>query len=282
MLWLGETECHRVARVGGKAANLSKLASRFRVPPGFCVTAEELDGLSDTAVSLPEGIQRELAGAYEALGQRCGQASPGVAVRSSAIDEDGASASFAGQLETFLNIVSPEAVAEAVMRCYRSAFSARAMSYRHSKGSGKSAAGVAVLVQWLVPAQVSGVAFSNNPVTSDADEVLINGAWGLGESIVSGLVTPDSFAVRRADMALTDRTLGDKDTMTIAVPGGTRQSPVPSDMRGRLCLNDALATEVARLAVRLESVMGWPVDIEWALHGGDLYLLQCRPITARA
>ena len=206
---------------------------------------------------------------------------PAVAVRSSACEEDGESASFAGQLETFLNVTGVEDVAEAALRCYRSAFSARAIGYRRNKGSEAAPVRMAVLVQWLVPAQVAGVAFSMNPVTGDAGEVLINAAWGLGESIVSGTVNPDSFVVSKAGMALIESTLSDKDTMTVMVPGGTQHFSVPNELRRQLCLNDALTIEIAQLVVRLEDVMGWPVDIEWALHGNDLYLLQCRPITTR-
>ena len=138
---------------------------------------------------------------------------------------------------------------------------------------------LAVLVQQLVASDVSAVVFSANPVTGNRDEVLINASWGLGESIVGGIVTPDAFVVRKSDLAVINRTITYKGRMTVSVPGGTREVDVPRFLRSEASLSDEQAAEMAQLAIMLESTMEHPVDVECAYATGELYLLQCRPIT---
>jgi len=217
--------------------------------------------------------------AYRTLGDRCGVDTPSVAVRSSALDEDGAGASFAGQHETYLNVVGAAAVAEAVARCWASVRSPRALEYRRRQGFPLDGARIAVLVQQLIPADVSSVVFSANPVTGSRDEVMINASWGLGESIVGGTVTPDTYVVRKVDMSIVSRQIAEKRQMTVLVPGGTREVDVPRFLRAQPTLTDDQVVEMARLGVTLERRTGHPVDIECAVHAGQLYLLQCRPIT---
>ena len=136
-----------------------------------------------------------------------------------------------------------------------------------------------MLVQQLVPADASAVVFSANPLTGSGDEVLINAGWGLGESVVSGTVTPDTYLIRKADLAVVSRDIADKRRMTVLAHEGTHEVPVPRPRQKAPSLDDGQAVELARLGVALESAMGWPVDIECAYRGRDLYLLQCRPIT---
>ena len=289
ILWLGEPQCSDPTLVGGKAANLSILAESFAVPPGFAVTSEAMDHairsgfeLDTTAVEgqlLPEDLHELICEAYRSLSRLCGQEQVSVAVRSSALDEDGASTSFAGQHATFLNVSGEQEVAAAIARCWRSAFSAPALYYRSQQGLDSDYIGMAVLVQQLLAADVSAVAFSANPVTGNRGEVLINASWGLGESIVSGTVTPDTFIIRKSDMAITTEEIGDKTVMTAPAPGGVGEMDVPEQLRGRPSLTVGQVLEVAGLACELESRMEWPVDIECAYHEGKLYLLQCRPIT---
>lgn len=264
--------------VGGKAANLSLLASEFRVPPGFCVT----EAAHRAWVEGLEGdVRRQVAQAYGSLGSKLGAGDPAVAVRSSATDEDGSESSFAGQYETFLNVVGAEAVQKAVVGCWESARSPRAVEYRRSRGlSGHS--GVAVLVQALVSSDVSGIVFSVNPVTADRSEVVVNASWGLGESVVGGTVTPDSWVVRRSDVSVVRNDCADKKVMTIRDDAGTREVAVPRLLRTRPCLNEAQVLEAARLAIDLEARMGWPVDLECSWSDGSLNLLQCRPVTTVA
>jgi pyruvate,water dikinase len=131
----------------------------------------------------------------------------------------------------------------------------------------------------LVASDVSAVIFSANPVTGNRDEIMINASWGLGESIVGGTVTPDTFIVRKSDLAITNRTIADKQHMTVSTSGGTHEVEVPRFLRNETSLNDEQVIEMAKLALTLEITMEHPVDIECAYAGGELYLLQCRPIT---
>jgi phosphoenolpyruvate synthase/pyruvate phosphate dikinase len=202
------------------------------------------------------------------------------AVRSSAVDEDGAAASFAGQHETYLNIVGADSIVKAVARCWESARSERALEYRRKQGLSVERPQLAVFVQQLVASDVSAVVFSANPITANRDEILINASWGLGESIVGGTVTPDTFMVRKTDLAVTGRIVADKQRMTVAVSGGTNEVDVPRFLRAQPSLNDEQVIEMAQLALTLEATMSYPVDVECAYAGGKLYLLQCRPITA--
>lgn len=270
--WLDSPDCQDPFRVGGKAAHLGKLAARYPVPPGFCIAATN----ADSALSLADYI--ELTMAYLQLGERCGIAQPAVAVRSSAIDEDGHQASFAGQHETYLNIVGADAVAEAVQRCWASAHTERALHYRRQHGLALDV-GVAVLVQQLVRSDVSAVVFSADPRMGDCDRIVINATWGLGESLVAGTVTPDLYVVRKADLEIVARCVAEKTRMTVARPGGTSEVPVPRIMQSEPALNDSQVAALARLARDLELDQGWPVDLECAYEQGRLYLLQCRPIT---
>jgi pyruvate,water dikinase len=201
------------------------------------------------------------------------------AVRSSAIDEDGLAASFAGQHESYLNVVGAEEIIQAVARCWESAHSERAMAYRRHQSLPLEQVQLAVLVQQLVAADVSAVAFSANPVTGDRDEVIINASWGLGESVVGGSVTPDTFIMRKTDLGVKQRAIADKARMTVSVPGGTREVDVPRFLRLEAVLSVEQVAEIAQLAINLEATMGWPVDVECAYAAGQLYLLQCRPIT---
>ena len=274
LLWLGDPKSFDVAVVGGKAANLSRLARmNHRVPDGFSLPVTVMNAAHP--LELRSEIEQAISGlmACHSLPELV------AAVRSSAVDEDGAAASFAGQHETYLNIVGADSIVEAVTRCWESARSARALEYRRQQGISVERPQLAVFVQQLVAADVSAVVFSANPVTGSNDEVMINASWGLGESIVGGTVTPDTFIVRKSDLAITGRLITEKQRMTVSVPGGTNEVDVPRFLREEASLNDDQVIEMARLALTLEATMTYPVDIECAYAGGDLYLLQCRPIT---
>jgi pyruvate, water dikinase len=279
LLWLGDSRSAEPALVGGKAANLSRLAAEHAVPPGFCLTTAAFRRWSTMgSEDVPAELRELLADAYHALAERCGIAEPSVAVRSSAADEDGLTASFAGQHETYLNIVGIDAVVAAALRCWQSAYAERALEYRREQGLAE-AAPLAVLVQQLVAADCSAVVFSANPISGNRDEIVINASWGLGESIVGGTVTPDTFVVSKGDLRISERQVAEKSLMTIRADGGTREVVVPRFLRAQPALDDAQILEVARLAQDLEDDFGWPVDVECAFQGEQLYLLQCRPIT---
>jgi pyruvate,water dikinase len=274
LLWLGDPKSFEPTLVGGKAANLSRLARMYhRVPDGFSLPVTVMDEAH------PLDLRNEITAAISDL-MACHSLPDFIAaVRSSAVDEDGVTASFAGQHETYLNIVGADAIIQAVTRCWESARSEHALDYRRQQGLSVDRPQIAVLVQQLVAADVAAVVFSANPITGDRDEVMINASWGLGESIVGGTVTPDTFIVRKADLAVIQRVIADKQRMTVSAPGGTREVDVPRFLRNTTSLNDGQVIELAKLALTLEATMEHPVDVECAYAGGELYLLQCRPIT---
>ncbi len=271
--WLGTSACHSPGRVGGKAANLSRLAASQPVPPGYALSA-----LSAGRDSLTPALRAEIARAYQQLGERCGLSNPPVAVRSSAVDEDGRQASFAGQHESYLNVVGSQAVESAVQACLDSFYSDRAMHYRRSHKLSMRPA-VAVLVQQFIMADVSAVVFSADPCTGDRSHILINAVWGLGESLVSGMVTPDLYIVHKDRLELRSVQVASKECMTVACAQGTRQVALPRAMCNEPVLNHEQIYSLARLALTLEKRQGWAVDLECAFQRHQFFLLQCRSVT---
>jgi len=274
LLWLGDPKSFDSSLVGGKAANLSRLARLYhRVPDGFSLPVTLMDKAH------PFDLRDEITTAISDL-MNCHSLPDFIAaVRSSAVDEDGVAASFAGQHETYLNIVGADAIIQAMVRCWESARAEHALDYRRQQGLSVECPQIAVLVQQLVAADVAAVVFSANPTTGNRDEMIINASWGLGESIVGGTVTPDMFIVRKSDLAVVQRVIADKQRMTVSAPGGTREVEVPRFLRNTSSLNDEQVIEMAKLALTLEGTMEHPVDVECAYAEGELYLLQCRPIT---
>jgi pyruvate,water dikinase len=228
------------------------------------------------AAQTPPEIAGDIAMAYAGL---AGQ-DPVVAVRSSATAEDLPEASFAGQQETFLNVDGFAEVLEAVKRCWASLWTARAIGYRARQGIGPEGLSLAVVVQLLVPAEAAGILFTANPVTGRRDQAMISAAWGLGEAVVGGLVTPDTLIVDKASGTVLERQTVDKQVLTARVDGGTAQQPVPAELRRAPVLDDEAAAELVRLGVEIENLYGMPMDIEWALADGAFAIVQARPITA--
>lgn len=281
LLWLDEPGCEEAARTGGKASNLARLCAIHPVPPGFCLTASAYERWADLVdaqgAAIPPELTALVGSAYAALAARSGVAEPVVAVRSSAVDEDGASASFAGIYVTYLNVRGLDRVLGSIVRCWASAKDPRVAAYRHKQGLGP--AGVGVLVQELVAADAAAVAFSINPATGASDQLVINANYGLGESVVSGVVTPDTWILRKPDLSRVRFSLGHKEQMTVLTPDGTHEVPVLRTLRSRPCLRDSQVQQLGKLALELEQTLGWPVDLETAFRGDTLYLLQCRPVT---
>jgi phosphoenolpyruvate synthase/pyruvate phosphate dikinase len=271
VLWLGDPRAADAALTGGKAANLSRLAAGGRVPAGFV--------LAVPGTVLERSARAAVALAYRRLAELTGVDEPPVAVRSSAVDEDGLDASFAGQHDTYLNVSGADQLWWAIARCVASFGADRALAYRRDAGLPAAPARVAVLVQWLVPADAAGVVFSAHPVTGARDAVVVNASFGLGESVVAGTVTPDAIVVGRDDLAVREHVVADKRRMTVAVSGGTREVPVPGRVARMPAIDAGQARAAAALALDLEREMGWPVDLEVAWARSELFLLQCRPIT---
>ena len=299
-----------LSQVGGKGASLAHMAAAgLPVPRGFHVTtaayhrfvaANALQGAILAAVAaikadepatleeasrqigrlfaesvIPDDIASAISLAYAALG---GGDLP-VAVRSSATTEDLPELSFAGQQETYLNMHGAAMVLEAVKRCWASLWTARAIGYRARHRITQAEVSLAVVVQELVPAEASGILFTANPLTGTRDQVLINAAWGLGEAIVGGQVTPDTVMVEKGSWAITSQEITEKDVMTVRTQSGTHEEPVPADRRTKTVLSPDQAAQLARIGVQIEALYGQPMDIEWALHDGRFFIVQARPIT---
>lgn len=279
-----------VEAVGTKAASLGTLLSHsVRVPPGFIVstaahrrfleanTIEGSPGLMHDVNrdwSWPPDLVAEITHHLEQY-----PAHTRWAVRSSGVLEDLADASFAGQYDTFLD-VPKEALLDRIRDCWSSLANAHAEFYAREHGLSLTDTTMAVIVQTLVNADVAGVSFSRHPVTG-SDSVVINAAYGLGESVVSGMVTPDSFEVDKLTQSITSQ-LGFKECQVRRSPGGgTEVIETSPDQQNAYCLKAHHVLEIASVTHRLETLAGHPVDVEWALHNDTLYCLQMRPITRK-
>lgn len=254
---------------------------------GYDAAAQQIRTLFAGGV-MPEEIARELREAYSGLSRK--SAAPGdddgggadapVAVRSSATAEDLASASFAGQQDTYLNVRGADAVTAAVIDCWASLWNARAMAYRSREGLDPATVRLAVVVQRMVESDAAGVMFTANPSNGRRDQVVISAAWGLGESVVSGSVTTDDVVVDPATGRVESRLTADKEVMTAYSEKGTRELPVPERQRRQPVLDDAAAAALARQGVAIAQHFGMPQDIEWALAAGEFSIVQSRPVTA--
>jgi pyruvate,water dikinase len=255
---------------GSKAVGLGDAVREgLPVPPGVALSGDFVEAVA----SRDERATEKLAKAIASL-------RPPFAVRSSAVDEDGADASFAGQHLTVLNVHSPAEVAPAVKDVWWSANSDAAITYRQRVGLFTRPS-VGVVVQTLLTPDVAGVMFTENPVNG-ADERLIEASWGLGEAVVAALVVPDHFRLNRAGQVL-ERKPGRKRIAVRSLPtGGTTEEAVPPDQVSALCLDDEQLAALSELALRCEQVYGRRRDIEWAFQDGTLYLLQCRAVTTGA
>ncbi|MFB6093498.1 MAG: pyruvate, water dikinase [Halanaeroarchaeum sp.] len=307
--WLEDIRADDIDLVGGKGASLGEMTDAgLPVPPGFVVTAgtyrdfieetgiaEELFEAVDVdtedsaalaeAASTAKGLildtpmpaeqREEIESAYDALGD--GEAF--VAVRSSATAEDLPDASFAGQQETYLNVERDDLV-DRVKRCWASLFTQRAIYYRQQKGFEHDVVNIAVVVQTMVDADKSGVMFTSHPSTG-APTVIVEAAWGLGEAVVSGSVSPDNYVVDRDSAAVEEVTVAEKKVMMErdADTGETVEREVPQERRSARVLSDEELSSLVALGRRVEEHYGTPQDVEWAIADGDVYMLQSRPIT---
>ncbi|MBI3957992.1 MAG: phosphoenolpyruvate synthase [Chloroflexi bacterium] len=297
-----------LARTGGKGLNLMKLAQAgFPVPGGFIVTTggydafvtgaglagwmagevavidtgdpDSLAALSDRIrtrfreSAVPPTLAETIRAAYASLG------GPKVAVRSSATAEDLPDFSFAGQQDTFLNVLGDDALLAAVVECWSSLWTARAIGYRARNGIDQSAVSLAVVVQEMVQSEVSGVLFTANPLTGRRTETVIDATLGLGEALVAGLVQPDHYVTETATGRVIEKRLGAKATIIRGVDGGGTVTEA-ADARDRQALSDDAIAAVTALGKRVADFYASPQDIEWGYADGQLYLLQSRAITS--
>jgi phosphoenolpyruvate synthase/pyruvate phosphate dikinase len=301
MIRLDDTTLPNVAEVGGKGLNLIKLTQAgLDVPPGFIVKtkyfARSVDGILGfdhkialvdlknvemisgeivqkvMAVEFDKDFKQALESAFEILG--CQH----VAVRSSAVCEDGQNASWAGQLATELNVQMQD-LEKSIKKCWASAYSPRALTYAAQNKVKLSEISVAVVVQKMVDSHVSGVAFSVNPVTKNSDEIVIEAVYGLGEALVSGVITPDEYIVKKSDCTDIKATVATQNkqlklnnmvTDWVEVPKGSAEI-------GKLDLD--MLRQLIEAIKSIENYMQCPVDIEWAIENNKLYFTQTRPIT---
>lgn len=308
IVWFDEIESNAIHQVGGKGANLGRMAQAgLPVPPGFCVTTQAYQQfiaeanlwpeMAQWLATLPprpagEAIRQRLesapmppaiATAIRAAYGRLNGGRAAVAVRSSATAEDLADASFAGQQETFLGIRGAESLVYHVQRCWASLWTERAIAYRSRSHFAHDTVSLSVVVQEMIASEVAGVLFTANPVTNRRDEMLVNASFGLGESVVSGRVTPDTYRLaRRRQFVVLEKIRGAKATRIDMNGHGAQETAVEVELRQRLCLDDAALRRLRELGETVERHYGQPQDIEWGLAQGQLYLLQTRPITSLA
>ncbi|MFO1189142.1 MAG: PEP/pyruvate-binding domain-containing protein [Alphaproteobacteria bacterium] len=302
-----------ISRVGGKGASLARMVQAdFPIPPGFLVTTDayaqflehkDLKNKIQTHLSvidfangeivkaktaeiralieshpIPEPVARAVLDAYHALGSH-----RLVAVRSSGVAEDLASASFAGQYDSYLNILGDEDLLDALRRCWGSLWTDRVTVYRHQQGFDQVQGDLGVVVQLMIDAVAAGAIFTANPLTGAVDEYVVNASWGLGEAVMSGITTPDQYILNRQTLEVNSRTLGSKECRVVRNRETGRNTVVeatPVSDRSRFVLNDDALIRLGSLAKRVSEFYGeWPQDIEWAFADDKYFLLQARDIT---
>ena len=321
-VWIDESRAADPKLVGGKFSNLAKLyAAGVRVPLGFAVSTSAfrllvddlrgniepslttLDFQNVTSIEtvsrrisevirgskLPHEAENNVREAYRELGRKAEYGGGGVpvAVRSSATAEDLAEASLAGQHETYLWVKGEDQIMNYIKECWASLFSARSLTYRHVNRIDSFEVDMGVVIQNMVNSSRSGVMFTLNPKNGDLSKIFIESSWGLGEAIVGGLVTPDSFMVDKVTLEILEKCASSKLKEIITVNDHIQEVEVPKDRREILSLNDDEVTELSRLGKSIEAMYGSPQDIEWAIDASpkfpeNVFILQARPETAWA
>jgi pyruvate,water dikinase len=323
VLWFGDLRKTDIPLVGGKNANLGEMISAgLPVPPGFAVTAYAYEKFIETThiaekiyeiinktvtdkndpkqyaeaskkirgliekTSMPEEIANSVKSAYKKLNKRLNLKDTFVAVRSSATAEDLPDASFAGQQETFLNVKGSDELVEKVVKCWSSLFTPRAIFYRNEKGFAHEKVFISVGVQKMVNSRAAGVMFTINPVTGNTDEIVIEGNYGLGETVVSGVVNPDDFVVDKNTLKIKERRIARKTVQYIRDPdtGKTVHLDVPEEKQKKTCVNDKEILKLAELGKLIDAHYEKAMDIEWAIDKDlsfpkNIFVVQARPET---
>jgi phosphoenolpyruvate synthase/pyruvate phosphate dikinase len=297
--------------VGGKAANLAKLINAgLPVPAGFCVTTkayeehlnvhniqaildEELADIDRAERRGRQNLGAEIRGAIlnaplpdtiraeiDAALNEVGWGKQAVVVRSSSTSEDGARASYAGQHDSYLNVSGDDQIAQAVRACWASLWTRRAILYRLGLGLMHRPVSMAVVIQMMLRPDVSGVVFTADPITGNRSEAVITASFGLPDTIVSGIVSPDEFRVSKEDFRITSKRISDKKIESVPVPGGgTERRPVSGDRRQAEVLTESQVHSLISLTNKVERHFGEPQDVEWCLESDRLWILQSRPMS---
>lgn len=319
LLWFEQLEREDVAIVGGKSSSLGEMTAKVDVPVpyGFATTAyayryffeksgleeevrnlvAELTDVENSALlrdvcarirkaildkEMPEDLQQAIAEAYEELGRKMGIDQPYVAVRSSATAEDLPDASFAGQQDTYLNVQGAKTIIEKVKECYASCFTDRAVYYREKQGFDHLDVALSAAIQMMVFSKAAGVMFTVNVATGDDENILIEGAWGLGEYVVQGTVTPDNYTVEKAGHKIIEKNVNTQDIKLVRKAGGDcEEQVVPLDEQNMQKLTDEQILELAGYAKKIEAHYGCYMDMEWGVDERDnkIWILQARPET---
>ncbi len=313
VMWFSELSKENVAEVGGKGANLGEMFQNgFPIPNGFCTTSgayfkhleknhikekiaeilketdindhEQLVKASEKIKELilqspiPKEVEKAIREAYKRLNEIGGREEY-VAVRSSATAEDLPNASFAGQQSTFLNVKGADAVVEAVKKCWASLFEPRAIFYREENGFDHMKVALAAVVQKMVQSEKAGVVFTVDPLSQDPNIMSIEAAYGLGEVVVSGKITPDTYKVDKRTFEIVDKKISKQPWMIVRVNGKNQHVEIKEEARGLQKLSDSEIKELAKVCKKIEDHYRFPQDIEYAFEGGNLYIVQSRPIT---
>lgn len=319
LLWFEQLERKDVDIVGGKSSSLGEMTAKTDVPVpyGFATTAyayryfikesgleekmrsilAELTDVENSALlrdvsarlrnaimaeKMPQDLQDAIGAAYVELGKRVGEENPYVAVRSSATAEDLPDASFAGQQDTYLNVQGAETIIAKVKECYASCFTDRAVYYREKQGFDHIEVALSAVVQMMVFSKSAGVMFTVNVATGDDNNILIEAAFGLGEYVVQGTVTPDNYTISKHDHKIIDRCVNEQDIMLVRKKGGDcEEIPVPEELRKVQTLTDEQILELADYAKKIEKHYGCYMDMEWGVdeRTNKIWILQARPET---
>lgn len=298
---------HDTNIAGGKGASLGEMTqAKMPVPPGFVVLAsafdrflEETDLNMEVEATLKKVSHKNIKSVesasvkirdliYDAdfprdLGEEIKQEykklkATNVAVRSSATAEDSSVASWAGELESYLNVDNKNLL-ESVKKCWASLFTPRAIFYRIEKKLHKTKVSVAVVVQKMVQSEISGIAFTVHPVTQDCDQMVIEAGYGLGEAIVGGKITPDTYIISKKALRIMDKNISEQSMMIVKRGNDTKETDVPMLKREKQKLSDKNILALAKICLNIEKHYSKPQDIEWALEKNKLYVTQSRPIT---
>ena len=272
ILFFSEISPELHTEAGGKGRSLARLyQAGYPVPDGFVILPSAFTA---------EGLKLEAWSQVKTYLTQMRSTHPDIvfAIRSSALSEDSTQASFAGEFESVLNVNKEEEIREAIQTVYHSRHNKRVQAYSQVKGLSTNS-DIAVIVQQLVCADASGVLFTANPVSGQRNQAVVTAAWGLGEAIVGGQVTPDTLMVDKASFQVLSRQTSDKQVMTVRIETGTEEHAVPKKLRRASVLTDAQVVDLVRLGMEIEVLYGMPVDIEWVLADKKIFIVQARPIT---